>query len=142
MPATVPRVLIVDDDSAIRKLLAVLCGRLGFNCDSASDGVEALQKIEDESFDLMLLDLMMPRLNGFQVIDRLRHRTERPRIVVVTAQGQKQTAELESEPMVEAVITKPFEMDVLCEVLSKVTSGLGKPVMQRLGATPPRATED
>ena len=125
MTGKVPRILIVDDDSAIRRLLVVTCSRLGFTCDSAVDGIEALEKMENEPFEVVLLDLMMPKLNGFEVIDRLRPRTERPKIVVVTAQGEKQTAELRKEPLVEKVITKPFEIDVLCETLLEVTSAPG-----------------
>ena len=67
-----PRVLVTDDDAAIRAPLTAVCKRMGFHCDEAADGDEALRKIQQNIFDVVLLDLMMPKVNGYQVIAALR----------------------------------------------------------------------
>ena len=81
----VPRILIVDDDSSIRTLLSVVASRAGVESESAVDGLEAMQKLESGTFDLVVLDLSMPRMNGYDLIDRLRGRRPRPAVVVLTA---------------------------------------------------------
>lgn len=58
--SAVPRVLIVDDDLAIRSLLEVMCRRLGYRCETASDGARALEMLATKSYDVALLDLVMP----------------------------------------------------------------------------------
>ena len=82
-----PKVLLADDDPAIRPLIAAICKRLGFVCDTAEDGEVALEKIRSEEYDLVVVDLMMPKVNGFQVIEVLRELPRRPAVIVLTAQG-------------------------------------------------------
>lgn len=81
------RVLIVDDDRAIRALVQTLVGRRGFPVDAAADGNEAHALLSANAYDVILLDLMMPALNGFDLIERLR--SEHPailrRVIVMTA---------------------------------------------------------
>lgn len=113
----VPKVLIVDDDDGIRSLLSAVCKRVGYECDNAEDGSVALEKIRSESFDVVLLDLMMPKVNGYQVIDALREMEERPQVIVVTAQGAKTTTGIEDGEVVRAVIHKPFDLDDVTSLL-------------------------
>lgn len=111
-----PKVLIVDDDAAIRQLLRAICRQAGYEFDLAVDGAEALEKVNAESYDVMLLDLMMPRVNGFQVIEELKHRQQKPRVIVITAQGATQTGVLDPG-VVESVLHKPFDLQALQKVL-------------------------
>ena len=113
----VPKILIVDDDDGIRSLLSAVCKRVGYECDNAEDGTVALEKIRTEKFDVVLLDLMMPKLNGYQVIDALREMEERPQVIVVTAQGAKTTTGIEDGEVVRAVIHKPFDLDDVTSLL-------------------------
>lgn len=117
---TTPSVLIVDDDPGIRPLLSAVCTRIGFECDSASDGVEAVEKIQAKHFDLVLLDLMMPRMNGYEVIDFLRSTKHPPKVIVLTAQGTRQTSTIEPDAMIGAVLHKPFDLEALVEVIKTI----------------------
>ena len=114
--ARVPKVLIVDDDDGIRSLLSAVCKRVGYDCDNAEDGSVAIQKIKSSNFDVVLLDLMMPKVNGYQVIEELRAMEQRPEVIVVTAQGVKTTAGI-GDGVVRAVIHKPFDLDDVTSLL-------------------------
>lgn len=107
------RVLIVDDDFAIRELVKRVVVRHGYFIDTAKDGEDAWTLITQNSYDAILLDLMMPKGNGFDLVDRLRR--ERPsllqRIVVMTAFSRRGKL-----PVVEGVhfiLRKPFDIDEL-----------------------------
>jgi len=105
----VPRILIVDDDSSIRTLLSVVASRAGVESESAVDGLEAMQKLESGTFDLVVLDLSMPRMNGYDLIDRLRGRRPRPAVVVLTALPPIQYNALDPD-VVHCIIRKPFDL--------------------------------
>ena len=85
-----PPILIADDDPAIRSLLRLIVERSGLHVDLAADGQEALTMIERRDYALVLLDLQMPRTNGFDVVDRLRTKAPRPVIIVLTALPRSQ----------------------------------------------------
>lgn len=117
MSETAPghRVLVVDDDRAIRDLVKRLVARHGFVIDSASDGGDAWTLIVQNVYDAVLLDLMMPNMNGFDLVDRIREERPSllPRIVIMTAfsRGGK-------VPVVEGVhsiLRKPFDIGELLE---------------------------
>lgn len=111
------RVLVVDDDRAIRGLVQVLIERRGFSVDAAADGNEAHALLVANVYDAILLDLMMPNLNGFDLIERLRR--EQPsilsRVIVLTAFSRRGRV-----PLIEgvhAVVRKPFDLDELIPVV-------------------------
>ncbi len=118
-----PSRLIVDDDSAVRTLLTTICGRLGLRVKSAVDGVEAIEKIAANGYDVVLLDLMMPRMNGFEVLDALVPATTRPAVIVITAQSEKQTSALVKHPVVHTVVRKPFDLEELQSALGAAMVG-------------------
>jgi two-component system response regulator (stage 0 sporulation protein F) len=66
-----PRALVVDDDEPIRAMLVNLVEHLDFEVDSARDGAEAIERLEDDGYDVVLLDLMMPRVDGWAVLDHM-----------------------------------------------------------------------
>ena len=109
------RVLVIDDDRAIRELVKRLVSRHGFIIDTAADGQDAWSLIAENLYDAVLLDLMMPNLNGFDLVDRVRRDKPSllPRIVVMTAFSRGGTL-----PVVEGVhsiIRKPFDIGELLE---------------------------
>lgn len=107
------KVLVVDDEPSIRLLVSRALQRNGFETDVASDGVEALEKLEQDRFDLLILDVMMPRLNGIDVIEQLSGNAERPpKILVMTAASPSVLRDLPAH-RVEKIITKPFELQTL-----------------------------
>lgn len=106
-----PRALVVDDDAAIRILVTRILSREGFTVDVARDGAEAIEKVLADPYDVIALDLMMPRLDGVAVIRYLvEHLPERLRnVIVMTAFGA--TALPKVCPPVTRFIEKPFEID-------------------------------
>ncbi|HEX7189941.1 MAG TPA: response regulator [Thermoanaerobaculia bacterium] len=113
------RVLVVDDDEAIRKLIAAILRRRSFLVDTVANGEEALRKLAEHPYSLMLLDLMMPRVDGYTVIERVRDQKIEVEIVVVTAAGASQVNAIDRS-RVRAIISKPFDVTQLVEVVSKV----------------------
>src|SRR5438128_9763579 len=86
-----PPILIADDDPAIRTLLALIIQRTGLEVATATNGEEALTMIEEGNYALVLLDLQMPFVNGFDVVQRLQSKRPRPVILVLTALPRSQT---------------------------------------------------
>ncbi len=116
------QILIADDDPGIVRLLKLLVEREGFLVDVARDGSEAVEKIENGSYVLMLLDLQMPRFNGFDVVEFLRQRSKRPVVLVITALPVSQLAKLDPR-VVHAIIRKPFDVELLASIISS-TAGM------------------
>ena len=106
-------VLVVDDDVAIRTLVSRLFARRGDNVQSAADGEAAIACLEHYEFDLVVLDLMMPRTDGFGVLSYLERRKDpRPRVIVMTA-AVPALVQRVPENLVAGVIAKPFDLAAL-----------------------------
>jgi CheY-like chemotaxis protein len=121
---TMSRVLVVDDDPAIREMLEDVLTEEGYDVVTARDGVEALEVLERGGDYLVLLDLMMPRLDGRGVIRSLEQRPEvrrASRVVVMSAADRlfAFSATLQSNIVVEQ-IAKPFELDILFDVVGRL----------------------
>jgi CheY-like chemotaxis protein len=106
-------VLVVEDDEAIRGLLRSVLRRDGYAVAEAADGVEGLEKMREHAYDVVLLDLMMPRMNGWEVLDELaRDAAEQLAcVIVISAALPKKPLHPEHESAVYAVLPKPFELD-------------------------------
>lgn len=111
------RALVVDDDPAIRRLVQKLLERERFEVGGAKDGQEAVELLQAGDYDVVFLDLMMPRMSGHEVIQWLR--MTKPailrRVVVVTAQRDSELREVKGEG-IHAVIHKPFDIAELIRV--------------------------
>jgi DNA-binding response OmpR family regulator len=111
-PVPAGRALIVDDDDSIRRMVCKLLVREGFDVDEARDGVEAIEKLKEQDYEVVVLDLMMPRIDGFGVVEYLR--TEQPgmidRIVVMTAFDDSARKRLTAGCR---VLAKPFDISEL-----------------------------
>lgn len=120
-PLRASEILIVDDDPPIRNLVRQVFKRIGFEAREARDGAEAVSMIETGLPRMMVLDLMMPRMNGWEVIDVLREtgKMEQIPVIVLTAVGGHRTAELQSMG-VRAVLGKPFEIGDLITTAKRV----------------------
>ncbi|MDQ6874510.1 MAG: response regulator [Actinomycetota bacterium] len=116
------RVLVVDDDLVIRQLIGINLELEGFEVHMAADGEEALQQAVDVLPDVVVLDVMMPRLDGLQVARRLRAdaRTQAMRLVLVSARAQAADLQRGEDMGVDAYITKPFEPDELVSVVRRL----------------------
>jgi diguanylate cyclase (GGDEF)-like protein len=105
------RVLVVDDDPDIARFIEVNLRTHGFEVHLASDGVEALEKVQEVEPDLVLVDVMMPRMDGFQVVDRLRSdpRTANVSIIMLTAKALTADKVLGITTGADDYIIKPFD---------------------------------
>jgi len=112
----VSKVLIVDDDSALRRLLRAALTARGYDVVEATDGQEGLLAMEKEDPDLVLLDIAMPKMTGWEVLEALRERPELEKIpiVVISALGDEVRARGLGAL---AVLVKPFMMDRLYETV-------------------------
>lgn len=108
--------LIVDDETPIRELLAKVAARAGFDVDTARDGVEALEMIGRKTYDIAIVDLMMPRLSGYELVQKISTLQPRPTVLVATALTNGDTASLD-DSMVRRVIRKPFDIKSVAEAL-------------------------
>ncbi|MBK5260121.1 MAG: response regulator [Thermoanaerobaculia bacterium] len=110
------RVLVVDDDPAIRKLLERVAVRAGFTVETARDGVEALELLEVNQYEIAIVDLMMPRLSGYELVQKISEIDPRPVVLVATAMANADVATLD-DSMVRRVIRKPFDIKAISDVL-------------------------
>jgi CheY-like chemotaxis protein len=124
MVTSQPRILVVDDEPQVVWVLEFSLQALGYTTYSAHDGMEALDQIRRHRPELMVLDVMMPRMDGWSVLEKLSDvpAVDRPQIVVVTAlasAGDRARAELLGA---SAFVPKPFDMDHLVSVLRSLGS--------------------
>jgi DNA-binding response OmpR family regulator len=107
-------ILVVDDDDAIRTMVVRLLRRADFDVDSARDGFEAIEKLATNDYATILLDLMMPRVNGIQVLRFLEHKRNAPKpwVIIMTANANV-ALEAEGAKPLFSVLTKPFDIDQL-----------------------------
>jgi DNA-binding NtrC family response regulator len=106
--AAPPRVLVVDDEPGLRRALSRLLQASGINVRTADDGAMALDVLAEESFDVALVDLMMPRMNGLELLQHIRKRHAGTQVVLMTAFGDVETAVQAVRAGAHHFLTKPF----------------------------------
>ena len=117
MSAAAGSVLIVEDDGNACRGLAQLLQGAGFQVRTAADGVEALEVLDREPPDLMLLDVWMPRMDGLQVLNQLKTRPRRPRVIVMTADDTPETVLLTLRQDAYQFINKPIQLSGLLDLM-------------------------
>jgi DNA-binding response OmpR family regulator len=122
-----PRILLVDDEQPIQTLLSFPLQRDGYEVVMAGDGQEALTRFSEQSFDLVVLDLMLPKVDGLEVCRRMRARSAVP-IIMLTAKSEEIDKVLGLELGADDYITKPFSMR---EFRSRVKAALRRAGMAR-----------
>lgn len=130
------KILVVDDDRATRHILHTVLTDGGYETSVAEDGLEALKLLGNERFDLLLLDVWMPRMNGLELLARLRTRKTKPRVVVMTSDDAPQT-------LLEAVrenafkyVQKPVDMSGLLQTIRTVLEAPEIPPIEVISARP------
>jgi DNA-binding response OmpR family regulator len=113
------RVLVVDDEPQVVWVLELALGSEGYDVSTARNGVEAMAQISATHPELMVLDVMMPRMDGWSVMRELAKLPvhERPRVVMVTALASGRDRATATELGVDAYVAKPFDMDELLGVI-------------------------
>ena len=131
-----PKILVVDDDRGTRHILQTLLTNGGYETAVAKDGVEALKALDRDQFDLLLLDVWMPRMNGLELLARLRERPSKPRVVVMTSDDAPQT-------LLEAVrenafryVHKPVQPPDLLNTVRQVLAAPEIPPIEVISARP------
>ena len=119
------RILLVDDEPLIVKGLKFALESDGYETDSAGDGEQALEKIQNGNFDLILLDVMLPKMSGIEVCQAVREKSDVP-IIMLTAKGEDMDKILGLEYGADDYMTKPFN---ILEVKARI-----KTILRRAGA--------
>lgn len=117
------RILVVDDDLAIRVLLQAVLKRLDFEVVVAEDGEVGFRTAEAEVFDLILLDLMMPKVNGYEFIERINEsNAPRPHIIVFTAAGKRGVDRIPTDSVCDTIL-KPFDLEKFLDLIRRCLDG-------------------
>ena len=122
MSGTLGRVLVVDDDAVIRQLITVNLELEGFEVETAVDGQDCLDKVKSFAPDVITLDIMMPRMDGWDAATALRADDETSTIPVVLLSARAQEADLQRGDRigVDAYLTKPFDPDELISTVRRL----------------------
>lgn len=122
------RVLVVDDDDVIRQLITVNLELEGFDVVTAVDGQDALDKVKGAQPSVITLDVMMPRLDGWEAAARLRSDPETAHIKVILLSARAQEADLQRGERigVDAYLTKPFDPDELIDLVRRLMDDAGE----------------
>ena len=119
-----PEVLLVDDDPDIRAMLAFTLDDYGFTIREAGDGVQALHALAEHAPDVMVLDLMMPNIDGFGVLAEMRDRNLAPttRVLILSCKVDERDFVRGYELGADEYVTKPFDPDGLARVVEKLAA--------------------
>ena len=109
-------ILIVEDEPDIQELLCAYIQNAGYETAAAGDGEEALNLFASRPFDLVLLDIMLPKLDGFQVCERIRSQSQVPILMLTALDGEEERLR-GFRLNIDDYVTKPFSMPVLLEKL-------------------------
>ncbi len=129
------KILVVDDDPEIREAISLILGANGYDVVTAEDGIDGLNKLKDEKPALMILDLLMPRLDGFGVCKELKDprwaRYGRIPVIILSSvreDASKRRYELETglQLDVDDYVEKPIEHTILLERIGKILKKVGK----------------
>jgi chemosensory pili system protein ChpA (sensor histidine kinase/response regulator) len=118
------RLLLVDDSVSVRKVVGKMLSRAGYEVATANDGQDALELLRQTSFDVILTDLEMPRLNGYELIEdiRRRHSRERLPVVVMTTRAGEKHMNLALELGANSYLTKPVDETKLLNFLRTLSA--------------------
>ncbi len=106
-------ILVVDDESDVRELLRKFLTRQGYEVDTASDGMAAIEAIRDNHPDIVLLDIRLPKVDGLSVLRRLRDDADDVAIITMSGIADEETARQSLELGAADFITKPFNLPYL-----------------------------
>jgi DNA-binding response OmpR family regulator len=136
MPAEKKTILIVDDDRELSDGLRLMLERQGFRVIQASDGVQGKTAIYNQRPDLVILDMMMPRMGGYPVLEHFKGKTDAPPIIMITAnEGSRHKAYAEYLGVID-YLRKPFATEKLMEAVQRAFAAPAPP------AEPPPPTPE
>jgi CheY-like chemotaxis protein/anti-sigma regulatory factor (Ser/Thr protein kinase) len=130
------KILVVDDDKATRHVLQTILTTAGFSTAVARDGVEALRSLGADQFDLILLDVWMPRMNGLELLAKLRTIEARPRVIVMTSDDAPETLLKAVREQAVRYVHKPVEAALLLETVREALAASYPPPVEVISARP------
>ena len=110
---TAKRILVVDDDASILLLTRTLLKRAGYHVDAAMNGRQALEMAHATHYDVIVLDLMMPEVNGHELLAGLAVRQQQARFAIIMSAASEDVIRKATGPNVFAALRKPFDIDTL-----------------------------
>ena len=129
-------ILLVDDDRTSRHLTESLLKKEGWDVTTAKDGLEALKLVGSKRFDVMLLDVWMPRMNGLELLEKLRDVTDRPRVVVMTSDDTPATLMTAVKEQAIRYVNKPIDPATLVNAVYDALDAKESPPIEVLSAKP------
>jgi CheY-like chemotaxis protein/anti-sigma regulatory factor (Ser/Thr protein kinase) len=132
----VNRILVVDDDRTTRHVLNKVLTGAGYTTVVAKDGVEALKALRARQFDVLLLDVWMPRMNGLDLLSKLRNEQTRPRVVVMTSDDAPETLLKAVREQAFKYVHKPVESGALLQTVRDVLDAPEPPEIEVISARP------
>jgi CheY-like chemotaxis protein len=117
------RVLLAEDNQSNQKVISMMLKRLGYKAEAVANGKEALMALERRHYDIVLMDVRMPEMDGLEATRIIRKRwPDKTKIIAITAYALRGDKEKCLEAGMDAYISKPVRLEELAEVLSKVSS--------------------
>lgn len=116
------RALCIDDDAPIRELLKDLLGEAGFDVTTANDGAEGLKAFRGGAFDLVVTDLLVPKLDGIRLAEEIRKIEPKAKILVITAITHSLAKELQSAP-IDGYFAKPLQLKAFMSRVRELVAG-------------------
>ena len=130
------KILIVEDEKNIAMVLAYNIKKEGFDCDMAHDGETGLAMALTGSYDLILLDIMLPKMNGFEVCEKIRYKSQVP-IIFVTAKEEEKDKIFGLETGADDYVTKPFSFrELLSRIRANIRRSSGEVIRAQTAAQP------
>ena len=122
------KIIIVEDDKDINNLMAYNLGKEGFLIEQVFNGVSAMQRIKEEVFNIVILDIMLPGVDGFDICKEIKSdlRYSRSFIVIVSAKGNEQDKLYAHLLGADCYLTKPFSLTVLLNAVKEISAALDK----------------
>jgi len=117
------RVLVIDDEEDIRRLLADILTSGGHVVSSASNGIEALEILKEENFDLVLTDLEMPGMSGWEIARSIKKVAPETMIALITGWGANLDSAQLQESGIDKIVNKPFRMDQILSLAREAQVG-------------------
>jgi len=129
-------ILVVDDDRTTRHLTRTTLAKAGYAVRVAQDGAEALTRMRGKKFDLVLLDVWMPRMDGLAVLDRMKRLKTRPRVIVMTSDDAPQTVLKAIRRQAYQYVHKPVEPAALVSIVRDALKSAPEPPIEVTSARP------
>jgi len=129
------RILIVDDETDIRLVIRTLLNAAGYEVEDAQDGEAALQKLSSKHFDLMVLDIMMPKMDGYALMEQLKKREICIPVVMLTVKADHPSLWKSYQQGAALHMTKPFESEKLVDAVNYLVGDISKEERRRIETT-------